>query len=183
MDMVLHHCNNKVLHIQTLLPPLSIKLSIIIIYPPLLPVCAANEGVDRVYSALSVCQPKGQMTWVILHRDLPGFPHDNTLQINYIFPDGIQTEKHPHPGQPYSGLRLCAYLPDSREGRRVLKLLDKAFNHQLLFTVSTNNDGGDVITASIPLKIQPDGGSRVDGYPDSDYLKTVRKLLKDKGIE
>uniref|UniRef100_A0A3B4VEF0 E3 ubiquitin-protein ligase n=2 Tax=Seriola TaxID=8160 RepID=A0A3B4VEF0_SERDU len=92
--------------------------------------------------------------------------------LNGHGPPSLQ-EKHPHPGQPYSGLRLCAYLPDSREGRRVLKLLDKAFNHQLLFTVSTNNDGGDVITASIPL----------DGYPDSDYLKTVRKLLKDKGIE
>lgn len=35
------------------------------------------------------------MTWVILHRDLPGFPDDNTLQINYIFPDGIQTVSLP----------------------------------------------------------------------------------------
>uniref|UniRef100_UPI0037E85246 E3 ubiquitin-protein ligase DTX3L1 n=1 Tax=Semicossyphus pulcher TaxID=241346 RepID=UPI0037E85246 len=151
--------------------------------PPSL-VQQANEDVKRTYREVNSSQPVGQMTWVVLHRDLPGFPDDNTLQINYIFPDGVQTEKHPHPGQPYEGLRLCAYLPDSREGRRILKLLDKAYNEQLLFTVTTNTDGKDVVTtASIPLKTQPDGGSSVDGYPDSDYLKIVRQILKDKGIE
>ncbi|XP_034415517.1 E3 ubiquitin-protein ligase DTX3L isoform X2 [Cyclopterus lumpus] len=150
--------------------------------PPL--VQQAKEGVDELYRGPNGCQPEGQMTWVILHRELPRFPDDNTLQINYIFPDGIQTEKHPHPCQPYAGLRLCAYLPDNRDGRSVLKLLEKAFNEQLLFTVTTNKDGEDMVTtASIPLKTQADGGSGVDGYPDSDYLKTVRKLLKDKGIE
>ncbi|KAL6098181.1 E3 ubiquitin-protein ligase DTX3L1 [Pungitius pungitius] len=127
-------------------------------------------------------QPEGQMTWVILPRDLPGFPGDNTLQINYMFPDGIQTEKHPHPGQPYGGLQRSAYLPDNRDGRKVLQLLDKAFMEQLLFTVTTNQDGQDTVAAaSIPLKSQPDGG--IDGYPDSDYLQTVTKLLRDKGIE
>ncbi|KAM7390882.1 hypothetical protein PAMA_008876 [Pampus argenteus] len=150
--------------------------------PPL--VQQANEGLNGMGKELNSCQPEGQMTWVILHRDLPGFPDNNTLQINYIFPDGIQTEKQPHPGQPYAGLRLCAYLPDNREGRKVLRGLDKAFNQQLLFTVTTNIDGEDMVTtASIPLKTQPDGGNKADGYPDPDYLKTVRKLLKDKGIE
>lgn len=73
----------------------------------------------------------------------------------------IPQEKHPHPGQPYRGLRLCSYLPDNREGRQVLKLLDKAFNKQLLFTVATTQDGADMVTtAFIPLKTQPDGGSR-----------------------
>ena len=70
--------------------------------------------------------------------------------------------QHPHPGQPYAGLRLCAYLPDSRDGRRVLKLLDKAFNTELLFSVVTNNVGQDVVTpASIPLKTQAEGGIKV----------------------
>ncbi|XP_070709465.1 E3 ubiquitin-protein ligase DTX3L1 [Pempheris klunzingeri] len=142
-------------------------------------VCEANEGLNGIHKPVNGCQPEGQMTWVILHRDVPGFPNDNTLQINYIFPDGIQTVKHPHPGQPYSGLRLCAYLPDNREGRRVFKLLDKAFQQQLLFTVATNMDGEDTVTtASIPLKTQHD-----DGYSYPDYLKIVRKLLKEKGIE
>ncbi|XP_068438475.1 E3 ubiquitin-protein ligase DTX3L1 [Clinocottus analis] len=150
--------------------------------PPL--VQQARDGINGLHGGLNGFQPEGQMTWVILHRELPRFPDDNTLQINYIFPDGIQTDKHPHPQQPYAGRRICAYLPDNREGRSVLKLLEKAFNEQLLFTVATNKDGEDVVTtASIPLKTQPDGGIAVDGYPDSDYLKTVRKLLKDKGIE
>ncbi|XP_008290163.1 E3 ubiquitin-protein ligase DTX3L1 [Stegastes partitus] len=151
--------------------------------PPSL-VQQANEEVNGKHRELNDCQPEGHMTWVILHKDLPGFPDDNTVQINYIFPEGIQTEKHPHPGQPHAGLRLCAYLPDNREGRRVLKLMDKAFNQKLLFTVATNEDGEDVVaTASIPLKTQAEGASRDGGYPDSEYLKTVRKLLKDKGIE
>ncbi|XP_060920356.1 E3 ubiquitin-protein ligase DTX3L1 [Labrus mixtus] len=151
--------------------------------PPSL-VQQAKEDVNGTYRAGHGSQPEGQMTWVILHRDLPGFPNDNTVQINYIFPDGIQTKKHPNPGQPYAGIRLCAYLPDSREGRKVRKLLDKAFNQQLLFTVATNQDGKDMVTTtSIPLKTQPDAGSKVDGYPDSEYLKTVRQILKDKGVE
>lgn len=53
-------------------------------------VCAANEGLNGTHRALNSCQPEGQMTWVILQRDLPGFPDDNTLQLSYIFPDGIQ---------------------------------------------------------------------------------------------
>lgn len=71
----------------------------------------------------------------------------------------VLQERHPHPGQPYPALRLCAYLPDSREGRKVLSLMEKAFYQQLMFTVATNENGEDVVTpASIPLKTQPDGG-------------------------
>lgn len=68
---------------QTHLCPLCLTHSVTV-HSPVLPVCAASEQV-------SSSQPKGQMTWVILHRDLPGFPQDNTVQINYIFPDGVQT--------------------------------------------------------------------------------------------
>lgn len=51
----------------------------------------ADEELKGTYRTLTGFQPEGQMTWVILHRDLPGFPDDNTLQINFLFPDGIQT--------------------------------------------------------------------------------------------
>lgn len=129
-------------------------------------------------------QPAGQMTWVILHRDLPGYPEDNTIQINYIIEDGIQTDHHPNPGQTFRGVRTLAYLPDNKEGRKVLRLLDKAFNQRQVFTVATNSSGDDVVTwADIPHKTQPDGGSKSDGYPDPEYLKTIRRILKDKGIE
>ncbi|KAM9839562.1 E3 ubiquitin-protein ligase DTX3L1 [Aulostomus maculatus] len=144
----------------------------------------AYQGVNETFGVTGGCQPDGQMTWVVLHRDLPGFPNSNTLQINYIFADGTQTGKHPHPGKPYTGLRLSTFLPDNREGRKVLRLLDKAFHQQLLFTVANSEDGEDVVSpASIPLKTQAETGSGVDGYPDPDYLKTVRRLLKERGIE
>lgn len=151
--------------------------------PPSL-VQQATEEVNGKFRELSGFQPDGQMTWAVLHKGLPGFPDDSTLELNFSFPDGKQTEKHPHPGQHYAGRHLNAYLPDNREGRKVLSLLEKAFNQRLLFRIATNKDGEDVITtASIPLKTQPEGGTTVDGYPDSDYLKTVRKLLKDNGIK
>lgn len=59
--------------------------------------------------------------------------------IFYIFriSSGIQGEEHPHPGRPYYALgfpRIC-YLPDTEKGRRVLSLLSKAFERQLVFTV------------------------------------------------
>nr|XP_043876041.1 E3 ubiquitin-protein ligase DTX3L1 isoform X1 [Solea senegalensis] len=143
----------------------------------------ANDRVNGTNYRPNGCQPEGQMNMEILHRGLPGFSNDNTIQITFIFPDGIQTEKHPHPGQTYAGLQGTTYLPDNFKGRGVLRLVDKAFYQQLLFTVATGKDGKDKVTASIPLKMNPDGESRIDDYPDSDYLETVRKLLKDKGIE
>lgn len=68
-------------------------------------------------------------------------------------------EKQPHPGRPYAGLQCSAYLPDNRDGRKVLQLLDKAFVQQLLFAVTTNADGQDAVTAaSVPLKTRADEG-------------------------
>ncbi|CAL8321235.1 unnamed protein product [Boreogadus saida] len=151
--------------------------------PPAL-ITQANEEMNIRYKELRRVQPDGQMTWVILHRDLPGYHSDNTLQISFIFPDGVQTESHPNPGKPFAGLRQWAYLPDNREGRKVLQLLDKGFSRGLIFTVATNEEGVDIVSpADVPLKTQPDGGTSKTSYPDPDYLKIVRKILKDKDIE
>ncbi|XP_047205160.1 E3 ubiquitin-protein ligase DTX3L1 isoform X3 [Girardinichthys multiradiatus] len=156
------------------------------------------------------------MTWEILHKNIPGFPDDQTLKITYVFPEGIQTEprqsirafkpeivcrnqtvqsrghrcgiqkeKHPNPGQPYTGSQMCTYLPDNHEGKTVLTLLEKAFNQQLLFTIAIGESGDDVVTtASVPLKIQlEEEGSMIDGYPDMNYLMTLNKVLRNKGIK
>ncbi|KAM9713174.1 E3 ubiquitin-protein ligase DTX3L1 isoform 1-T1 [Menidia menidia] len=142
------------------------------------------EEVNQKNKESAKRQPEGKMTWVVLHKDLPGFPNVNTVQINYIFPEGIQTQSHPHPGQAFAGQQVSAYLPDNRKGRKVLKLLEKAFYQQLLFTVATNPNGEDVVTPdSIPLKTNQEGGSINNGYPDPDYFKTLEKTLKDKGIK
>ncbi|MED6249384.1 hypothetical protein ATANTOWER_013274, partial [Ataeniobius toweri] len=120
-------------------------------------------------------------------------------------------EKHPNPGQPYTGSQMCTYLPDNHEGKTVLKLLEKAFNEQLLFTIAIGESGHDVVTtASVPLKIQlEEEGSMIqpsldsigispqssgsplnqrksipsDGYPDMNYLMTLSKVLRNKGIK
>lgn len=62
-----------------------------IIWGTLPAVCAVDERVKQTCIIRNGCQPEGKMTWVILHEDLPGFPGDNTLQINCTFADGIQT--------------------------------------------------------------------------------------------
>ncbi|KAJ3611403.1 hypothetical protein NHX12_021418 [Muraenolepis orangiensis] len=74
---------------------------------------------------------------------------------------GTKRDNHPHPGTPFAGLRQWAYLPDNREGRKVLRLLDKGFNQGLLFTVATNQEGADVVSPTfVPFKTQPDGGTK-----------------------
>ena len=51
-------------------------------------------------------------------------------------------DKHPNPGQPYTGTSRVAYLPDCREGREVLQLLRRAFDARLVFTVGNSVTSG-----------------------------------------
>lgn len=41
-------------------------------------------------------------------------------------------------GKPYKGISRKAYLPDDEEGRYVFKLLKKAFEEKLIFTIGKN---------------------------------------------
>ncbi|KAJ8245005.1 hypothetical protein COCON_G00236510 [Conger conger] len=98
--------------------------------------CAAclERSVERLGLQCPVCQqalrvlgdqPEGQMT------------HETVLSmyiliITYTIPDGIQTEAHPNPGKPFTGVHTQSCLPDSPEGRRVLKLLQRAFEQKLI---------------------------------------------------
>lgn len=66
-----------------------------------------------------------------------------------IFPFFSPQEQHPHPGQTYMGGQICTYLPDNKEGRQLLKLLEKAFYKQLLFTVATGEDGEDTVAPAL----------------------------------
>ena len=45
-------------------------------------------------------------------------------------PAGLQRADlgHPAPGRPYPGIRRTAYLPNSRKGREVLALLQRAWD-------------------------------------------------------
>ncbi|KAM9443490.1 E3 ubiquitin-protein ligase DTX3L-like [Clarias gariepinus] len=145
------------------------------------PVCGKCFGI------LKGNQPNGTM--YIQHLkdiDLPGFPECGTILILYKIPTGIQTREHPNPGKPYSGTHCTAYLPDNAEGNHVSKLLMRAFDQKLIFTVGSVMKTGekDAITWNgIHHKTSTYGGPECFGYPDPNYLKRVKEELKAKGIE
>ncbi|KAG8125145.1 hypothetical protein E2320_020367 [Naja naja] len=149
-------------------------------YKPVCPMC------NVVYGNIKGNQPPGKMDIFTSRSSLPGHQNSGTIMINYRIFDGIQTERHPHPGKPFHGTSRTAYLPDNKEGREILKLLQRAFDQELVFTVGQSRTTGvnDVVTWNdIHHKTSTHGGEKNFGYPDPNYLKRVREELKAKGIE
>ncbi|KAM7416955.1 hypothetical protein PAMA_018842 [Pampus argenteus] len=150
-------------------------------YKPVCPTCG------ELYGILRGTQPDGgRMNVTQSSSSLPGYERYGTIIVHYTIPSGIQKVEHPNPGQPYEGVSRTAYLPDSSEGRRILKLLRRAFDQRLTFTVghSTTSGRNNVVTWNdIHHKTSTHGGPTHYGYPDPDYLKRVQNELKVKGIE
>uniref|UniRef100_A0A5F5PNC5 E3 ubiquitin-protein ligase n=1 Tax=Equus caballus TaxID=9796 RepID=A0A5F5PNC5_HORSE len=115
-----------------------------------------------------------------------GEKHPHEEHIPNAVDSCVQKKEHPNPGRRYLGIHRTAYLPDNKEGNEVLRLLRRAFDQKLIFTVGDSRVTGasDVITWNdIHHKTSPFGGPDKYGYPDPDYLKRVKQELKDKGIE
>ncbi|XP_066204008.1 E3 ubiquitin-protein ligase DTX3L [Saccopteryx leptura] len=149
-------------------------------FKPVCPLCQTSYGVQKGN------QPDGTMNYHTQRSSLPGYDSCGSIVISYSMKGGIQTEEHPNPGTPYSGINRIAYLPDNKEGREVLKLLKKAFDQKLIFTVGDSRVSGlsNVITWNdIHHKTSQYGGPLNYGYPDPNYLSRVKRELKDKGIE
>lgn len=149
-------------------------------FKPVCPLCQMSYGIQKGN------QPKGTMTFTTSRQSLPGYADCGSIVIQYIIESGIQTDEHPNPGKPYRGTRRTAYLPDNKEGRKVLDLLHKAFKNRLIFTVGDSRVSGasDVITWNdIHHKTSTFGGPENFGYPDPHYLTRVKEELKAKGIE
>ncbi|XP_025763117.1 uncharacterized protein LOC100706631 isoform X2 [Oreochromis niloticus] len=147
---------------------------------PICPICRA------VFGKIMGDQPDGKMSDYTLPSFLPGYSDCGTIVISYEIPSGIQTAKHPNPGRPYSGIYRRAYLPDNKEGNEVLRLLKKAFDQKLIFTVGrsrTTGLDGQVTWNDIHHKTSMSGGPDCFGYPDPEYLSRVKEELKAKGIE
>ncbi|XP_019856835.1 PREDICTED: uncharacterized protein LOC109585277 [Amphimedon queenslandica] len=127
----------------------------------------------------------GTMTHCVLQStSLPGYEGAGAILISYEIPHGIQTKEHPHPGQPYHGTRRSAYLPNTPEGQEVLRLLKKAFDARLIFTVGTSHTtsaSNTVVWNDIHHKTVTHGHPY--GYPDPTYLSRVKEELKAKGIQ
>ena len=47
----------------------------------------------------------------------------------------FKDQNHPNPGTRYIGTTQTAYLPNNEEGNKVCKLLQKAFQQKLTFTI------------------------------------------------
>ncbi|XP_035269832.1 E3 ubiquitin/ISG15 ligase TRIM25-like isoform X7 [Anguilla anguilla] len=143
--------------------------------------CAAclHDSVSRVGHQCPVClkalavvgdQPEGQMTEQYVGNKL--------FSITYNIPNGIQTEAHPNPGKPFIGIQTAAVLTSTPEGQEVLKLLRRAFDQKLVFTVAATDGAGDrVIYADIPHTRRP------IVLRNPDFLQKVKAALSAKFIE
>ncbi|KAG9261689.1 E3 ubiquitin-protein ligase DTX4-like [Astyanax mexicanus] len=147
---------------------------------PVCPTCGV------IYGALKGTQPDGgSMRITVEPSFLPGYERYGTIVIHYYIPDGTQGDEHPNPGKPYDGAARTAYLPDSKEGKKVCSLLKQAFDQRLIFTIGISSTTGrsNVVTWNdIHHKTSRTGGPTGYGYPDPDYLKRVQDELKAKGI-
>ena len=143
------------------------------------PVC------QTIYGIRTGTQPKGTMDYSTSSSKLPGYEKYGTITINYKFKDGVQEAHHPNPGEAYYGTSRTAYLPDSPEGKKVLKLLQTAFERKLVFTIGTSVTTGaenSVIWNGIHHKTSTSGGATNFGYPDATYLERVTDELAAKGV-
>lgn len=146
---------------------------------PACPICNTFHG---VYTGT---QPEGTMTVSRSWQSLPGHDRCGTICILYNFPAGIQGPEHPNPGVRYSRTSRTAFLPANEEGEKVLRLLRKAFDRRLIFTVGRSVTTGlnNVITWNdIHHKTNMEGGPQCFGYPDPEYLSRVQEELRLKGV-
>ncbi|CAF0788912.1 unnamed protein product [Adineta steineri] len=141
-----------------------------------------------IYGNIRGNQPEnGTMKCIVTKHRLPGYEKNSngTIRISYYFPNGIQDDRHPSPGARYHGTSRDAYLPDNKEGREILELLQKAFEFRQVFTVGQSRTTGcdNVVTWNdIHHKTSYNGGTENFGYPDDTYLNRVRQELAAKGI-
>ena len=76
------------------------------------------------------------------HQKLLGYEKYGTIEIHYDIPNGKQGKEHPNPGQMFRGTSRIAYVPDSPQGKKVVRLLRKAFQARLIFTIGTSHTSG-----------------------------------------
>jgi len=149
------------------------------------PGCLRCPQCQALHGTRTGSQPRGgEMSWSTSSTSLPGHPEHGTIVVSYRMVEGVQGPEHPHPGRPYTspGFPRLAYLPDSREGRRLLHLLTIAFRRRLVFTVGTSLSLGreDCVTwAGIHHKTAVEGPH---GYPDPGYLARLEEELRERGV-
>eukprot|EP00977_Amphora_coffeiformis_P003099 scaffold578_cov167-Amphora_coffeaeformis.AAC.46 len=123
--------------------------------------------------------PSGTMTIEPSNDDCPGFgPGVKAIRITYVIPSGVQKEYHENPNVPYDGDKRVAFLPNTPEGRKLLKRFKYAWTHGLMFRVGTSlttHLPNQVTWTSIHHKTSLRGG--VHGFPDASYMDNVNASL------
>ncbi|XP_071145470.1 putative leucine-rich repeat-containing protein DDB_G0290503 [Mytilus edulis] len=144
------------------------------------PTCPQCGGIQGSQTGI---QPQGRMETNIKSSSLCGFPDTDTIEIVYVIPSGIQGEEHPHPGRLFEGITRRAYLPNNTKGQLVVKLLKKAFDRRLVFTIGTSRTTGKtgVIWNDISHKTNPEPNAAF-GFPDDTYFDRVLDDLCFKGV-
>ncbi|VDI15052.1 uncharacterized protein LOC143054098 [Mytilus galloprovincialis] len=147
---------------------------------PTCPIC------NMVYGELTGNQPEGLMIECFLNDiHLPGYKDCGVIKIFYLFFDGKQLKGQPNPGKSFEGTNRTAYLPDNTEGQKVHRLLRRAFQQRILFTIGSSRTTGkeNVVTWNdVHHKTRMDGGPARFGYPDPEYVSRVLDELAVKGI-
>eukprot|EP00386_Alphamonas_edax_P001220 GDKI01003540.1.p1 GENE.GDKI01003540.1~~GDKI01003540.1.p1 ORF type:complete len:499 (-),score=134.82 GDKI01003540.1:205-1701(-) len=135
--------------------------------------------------------PRGTMTWQTYAPHNPegircaGNESFGTILITYTLPNGLQGPHHSTPGAPYKGATRTAYIPDTLQGRVMLKLLVKAFERGHTFTIGqsvTTGRENQVVWASIHHKTRMEGGEVQHGWPDPSYFERLEAELRAKGV-
>ena len=150
------------------------------------------EMVNRKFSHCPVCrfffkEPRGHMPdgrmkvsfdpKLVCAGNSPG-----TIKIEYTIFFGIQKSYHENRGAMFSGTSRPAYIPDTKEGRQLLRRLMCAFLHCLTFRVGTSLTSGlpDRVTWSIHHKTITGRGPH--GYPDTSYFDNCNDDLNSYGV-
>lgn len=140
----------------------------------------------HTYYPIKGTQPSGTMrVKVDMTRDCNGYPGDGCIILSFNFSGGTQGPNHYRPGEPYAGASRTAYLPHVDDGKRAVKLLEKAFRRGELFTVGkslTNNRDNQTTYGSIHLKTSLSGGPQSHGWPDNTYFSRLQAECAAKMI-
>lgn len=136
----------------------------------------------KIYGIKTGDMPPGSMTVLRQMSSLPGHEGYGTIQITYSFHPGM------HMGKRYStnGFPRTCYLPDSPKGQKVLKLLRKAWDRKLTFTIGTSVTTGasnTIVWNEIHHKTESTTNFSGHGYPDPNYLDNVTAELAAQGVE
>ncbi|XP_042902192.2 E3 ubiquitin-protein ligase DTX4 [Parasteatoda tepidariorum] len=142
----------------------------------------------KIYGEKCGIQPPGEMVYHVLPYSLPSFPECDTIRIIYNISSGIQGPEHPRPGKKYTarGFPRHCYLPDNEIGRKVLRLLVKAWKRRLIFTIGRSSTTGEEDTVTwneIHHKTEFGCNRRSHGYPDPNYFDNVIAELEAHGVK